>query len=217
MPMHQRRPHPSGLLLACVLAVLLAACSFGAAPEAAQQQPTATVLVEAPPPPPGEPPPPPPGEPPPPPPPATPQLVGPEWTIASAGDLNSDGVPDVVAYKPAATTPDPSMASYVTEDTLIAAELIVVQADQHGQPMVQFAADPTGYTSNGTTISPFASGDPNLTPAAFLVAVLPGDGALLAVLPINAAGQGVAQAAPIIWNAIEERYLPASPGALPAQ
>jgi spore germination protein GerM len=153
-----------------------------------------------------------------PPPAATPDgaLVGPEWSVAYAGDLNNDGTRDVVAYQPTTVEPAASMQSYVTADTFVAAELIVVQANAAGEPVIQFAADPEGLKSNGANINPFRP-DLDLTPAAFIVEVMPANAVKLAVLPINAAGEGFTQAAPITWNPAEQRYALTGPGMLPSE
>jgi hypothetical protein len=153
-----------------------------------------------------------------PPPTATPAgaLVGPEWRVAYEGDLNNDGMRDVVAYQPATIEPAASMQSYMTEDAFVAAELIVVQANAAGEPVVQFAADPEGLKSNGANINPFRP-DPNLNPAAFIVEVMPANAVKLTVLPINADGEGFTQAAPITWNPAEQRYALSGPGMLPSE
>jgi spore germination protein GerM len=153
-----------------------------------------------------------------PPPAATPDgaLVGPEWSVAYAGDLNNDGRRDVVAYQPATIEPAPAMQSYMTEDAFVATELIVVQANAASEPVVQFAADPAGLKSTGKNINPFRP-DPNLTPKAFIVEVMPANAVKLTVLPINAAGEGFTQAAPITWNPAEQRYALSGPGMLPSE
>lgn len=143
-------------------------------------------------------------------------LVGPEWSVAYAGDLNTDGMRDVVAYQPATVEPAPSMQSYLTADALVAAELIVVQANAAGEPVIQFAADPEGLKRNGENINPFRP-DPDLTPAAFIVEVMPANAVKLTVLPINADGEGFTQAAPITWNPAEQRYALTGPGMLPSE
>ncbi len=143
-------------------------------------------------------------------------LVGPEWNVAYDGDLNNDGMRDVVAYQPATIEPAPSMQSYLTADAFVAAELIVVQANVAGDPVIQFAADPEGLKSNGANINPFRP-DPNLSPAGFIAEVMPANAVKLTVLPINAAGEGFTQAAPITWNPMEQHYALSGPGRLPSE
>jgi len=133
-------------------------------------------------------------------------LVGAEWQVAYDGDLNRDGARDVVAYKPANIELAPSMQQYVTLDTFLAAEVVVVQANQEGQPIVQFAAERDGLKRNGENINPFRTDLPDFTPAAFLVEVIPDSDIKLNVLPVNGTGEGFTQAVPVIWNAAEQRY-----------
>jgi spore germination protein GerM len=146
------------------------------------------------------------------PPPAPRPLVGSEWQVAYDGDLNRDGVRDVVAYKPANIELAPSMQQYVTLDTVLAAEVVVVQANQEEHPVVQFAAERDGLKRNGENINPFRTDMPSATPAAFIVEVMPDSNIKLNVLPVNGAGEGFTQAVPVIWNAAEQRYNLTGPG-----
>jgi hypothetical protein len=149
--------------------------------------------------------------------PQEPALVGPEWTIAYAGDLNGDGARDVVAYQPTSVEPALAMQSYLQAGSLVVSELMVVQAGPNGAPVVQFAADPEGLKSNGENINPFPSDNPDLTTAAFIVDIMPQSEVKLTVLPLNAAGEGFAQAAPVVWNAAEQRYTLSGPGMIPPE
>jgi hypothetical protein len=109
------------------------------------------------------------------------------------------------------------MQSYLTADAFVASELRVVQASQNGEPVVQFAADTEGLKSNGENINPFVTSDPDLTPAAFIVEVMPASDIKLTVLPLNAAGEGFTQSVPVIWNAAEQRYTLTGPGMMPSE
>jgi spore germination protein GerM len=137
---------------------------------------------------------------------APPSLVGAEWQVVYDGDLNRDGARDVVAYKPANIELAPSMQQYVTLDTFLAAEVVVAQANQEGQPIVQFAAERDGLKRNGENINPFRTDMPSATPAAFIVEVMPDSDIKLNVLPVNGAGEGFTQTVPVIWNTAEQRY-----------
>jgi hypothetical protein len=98
------------------------------------------------------------------------------------------------------------MQPYLTLDTFLASQMVVLQADSNGQPVVQFAAEQEGLLSNGENINPFYTENPELTPAAFIVEVQPASEVKLTVLPINTTGEGFAQAAPIAWDATQQRY-----------
>jgi hypothetical protein len=124
-------------------------------------------------------------------------LVGPEWTIAFSGDLNRDGRPDVVAYKPGSPPPgptfrQPSYASYRGS----ASEAVIVQADDAGRPQVLVAMSLDGITIGGRGVGGFSGG-----PSAFMISVSAGEPPLVSALPINASGEPYTQPAAVRWNA----------------
>jgi spore germination protein GerM len=56
-----------------------------------------------------------------------------------------------------------------------------------------------------------------MTPAAFIVEVMPASEIKLTVLPLNAEGQGFTQTVPVIWNAAAQRYALTGPGMMPSE
>jgi hypothetical protein len=170
----------SGLLLLCVLALLLTACTIRVEPETAQQ-PTSTPLPAA-----------------------TQQpaaLVGTEWTRAYEGDLNGDGVRDVVAYKPASIELAPEMQTqpYAGPDSVVASELVVVQESGRA-PQMQASVSPQGVAAYDTTLLGAAQfGEPG--PAAFLVNIQPqAADTQVSMIPLNAEGNAYGQGFGLYWN-----------------
>lgn len=128
-------------------------------------------------------------------------LVGPEWQIAIAGDLNRDGRRDVVAYKPApiepnrAALPEQERTAYPFAIT----EAVIVQEGEPGTPSIQAAISPQGVSAGPTTlITADRFGSPG--PAAFLMGVNPQSDVLVTCLPLNADGDVYAQGFGLYWN-----------------
>lgn len=195
------------LLLGGLVAALLAACG-ALAP--ATPPVTPTPAATAPPILPSPTSPPPPTATLPPPPTATPSLssslVGPEWTVAAVGDLNADGLADVIAYKPAAIAPSSVFAQPEYADyTLVVTEVVIVQASA-AAPELQLMVQLDGITAADTLLVGYPGDDPARTPAAFLMAVAPADVAPLHVIPINSAGEPFTQGVGVAWNGEVQAY-----------
>jgi hypothetical protein len=193
------------LLLLLGVALFLAACTPGTAQQPTPQPPTPTITLttatepDAPDP-----------TPPPAPNPTTPPpvLVGPEWTVAYEGDLNRDGVRDVVAYKAADITPASAMNSYLAEMPLTIAEAIIVQEAAPGSsdPLVQASASPQGVAAADTPLlSVEQFGEPG--PVAFLMGVNPqAQDVQVSFIPLNDAGGVYAQGFGLYWNEGQRAY-----------
>jgi hypothetical protein len=181
----------AGLLLLLALALLLAACAIrvdqdtaqpptptplpaATQPPAATQQPAAT---------------------------QPPALVGPEWARAYEGDLNGNGMRDVVAYKPASIELAPEMQAqpYAGAETVVAAELVIVQ--ESGQaPQTQASVSPQGVAAHDVTLLDAEQfGEPG--PAAFLVNIQPqAEDVQVSLIPLDANGNAYAQGFGLYWN-----------------
>jgi hypothetical protein len=204
-----------GMLLALV-ALLLAACTSGTAQQPPAPSPTAAVQPPASTQPPSTPvssfatpaPPPAPTSAPPAPT-QPPALVGPEWTVAYAGDLNGDGVRDVVAYMPAALDLAPEMQRQpdAGPDAVIVSELVIVQAQAQAQtPHVQASVSPRGVEAADTPLLGAEQfGTPG--PAAFLVGVDPqAEEAQVQLIPLDATGNAYGQGVGLYWNEGQQAY-----------
>ncbi len=122
--------------------------------------------------------------------PAAAGLVGPEWTIAFSGDLNRDGRPDVVAYKPAGIAPGPTFGqrSY-TGYIGTATEAVIVQADDTGRPVVLVTMSPAGVAIGGMPVLSFDGAR-----SAIMVNINTAEPALVSTLVVDAAGEPYTQA-----------------------
>jgi hypothetical protein len=203
--MQHTRFHIAGILLLLV-SLLLAACTSSTAQEPAPQPPTATVLLPTA----TEPAAPDPTTPPAPTHP--PALVGPELTVAYEGDMNRDGVRDVVAYKAADITPAPDMRSYLAEMPLTIAEAMVVQEPAQGSAyvLVQASVSPQGVAATDSVLIPADQfGEPG--PVAFLMGVDPqAQDAQVSFIPLDATGNAYGQGFGLYWNGLLLTFVAAS-------
>jgi hypothetical protein len=137
--------------------------------------------------------------------------------IATSGDINGDGIAEMVAYRPGDITPsdpfsDPAYASY----TLVASELVVAQEDSEGSGELRYLlrVTPEEIVAEGhhlMSLTTFPASDRPLTPAAFLVHIphpspseVPGDE--LTIIPLNSAGERYMQSIGFAWDAEAQRY-----------
>lgn len=136
-------------------------------------------------------------------------LIGPEWTIAAAGDVNFDTRPDVIAYKPATVVPRQPNADY----PITAAEIVIVQQGASGQPEIQLAINLQGVVSTQQQIVGYPAG---AGPAGFQARVAAGSGVPLSIIPLTAGGDPYAQGSGFAWNGAAQSYqavgLPIAPG-----
>jgi hypothetical protein len=139
-------------------------------------------------------------------------LVGPEWQIAASGDLNEDGQRDVLAYRPASVTPAAAMQSYLEEYPIVAARIAIVQEGSDGAPQTMLQIDERGVQTDGVYLSTYQADVPELTPAAFLLQVGDSPDEVLAVIPINADGEGFAQGLGVYWEPAQNTYRLLGPG-----
>jgi hypothetical protein len=70
-----------------------------------------------------------------------------------------------------------------------------------------------GIQSNGTYLSTYSIDNPELTPAAFLLQP-DSTNAVLTAIPINAAGEGIAQGFGIFWDTDQNAYRLLGPGGI---
>jgi len=139
--------------------------------------------------------------------PAQHSLVGPEWQIAIAGDLNHDGQRDVVAYKPASIEPNMALLSEQERTTypFAIAEAVIVQEGQQGTPTIQAAISSQGVHAGPTTLlAAERFGTPG--PAAFLMGIHTQSEALVECIPLNASGDVYAQGFGLYWNEGQQAY-----------
>ena len=138
----------------------------------------------------------------------TPSLVGPEWTVAYSGDLNADGRPDVVAYKPGAVAPGPSFrrpeyAGYVGS----VSEAVIVQADAAGQPQVLVTMSRSGVAPGGRVVVGFPSSrEAWNNPVAVMLLIDTNQPPVVAALPVNSSGEPYTQAVGVRWNRSRAAY-----------
>jgi hypothetical protein len=123
-------------------------------------------------------------------------LVGPEWTILYSGDLNGDGAPDVVAYKPAAgVTPDATFQQAQYANFKGAADtLVIVQANPSGQPYIQVEATKTLLRSGGNTLTSFTGA------AGHMARVNAGRQPQLDVVAVGPNGAPIGRTLGLVWN-----------------
>jgi hypothetical protein len=137
---------------------------------------------------------------------APPALVGPEWQIAYAGDLNQDGQRDLVAYKPTSIAPNAAMQSYTAELPVTMSAAVIVQAGADGTPQIQAAISAQGVYAQGTALIPaerFGDG----RPSAFLMGVDPqATDVQVSFIPLNDQGGAYAQGFGLYWNAEQQSY-----------
>ncbi len=137
-----------------------------------------------------------------------PSLVGPEWTVAYSGDLNADGRPDVVAYKPGAVAPGPTFrrpeyAGYVGS----VSEAVIVQADAAGQPQVLVTMSRSGVALGGRVVVGFPSSREALNnPVAVMLLIDTNQPPVVAALPVNSSGEPYTQAVGVRWNRSRAAY-----------
>ncbi len=135
-------------------------------------------------------------------------LVGPEWTIAYSGDLNTDGRADVVAYKPGGVTPGPTFSrpgytGYIGS----VSEAVIVQADAAGRPQVLVSLSRSGITiGQRGAISFPPSNDARNNPVAIMLLIDTTQPPTIAALPINSSGEPYTQAAGVRWNRSRAAY-----------
>lgn len=201
--MYPQQRAVSGILLLLVL-LLVAGCTSSTAQDSTPQQSTATPLPPAVtepvmPEPTASPAPTQPS----PPEPTTPSeptqppaLVGPEWMVAYEGDLNRDGVRDVVAYKASDIRPASAMSSYLEEMPLTIAEAVIVQETAQ----VQASVSPQDVAAADIVLLPEERfGEPG--PAAFLMGVDPqADDVQVQFIPLDSTGNAYAQGFGLYWN-----------------
>ncbi len=137
-----------------------------------------------------------------------PSLVGPEWTVAYSGDLNADGRPDVVAYKPGAVAPGPSFrrpeyAGYVGS----VSEAVIVQADAAGQPQVLVTMSRSGVALGGRVVVGFPSSrEAWNNPVAVMLLIDANQPPVVAALPVNSSGEPYTSAVGVRWNRSRAAY-----------
>lgn len=123
-------------------------------------------------------------------------LVGPEWTLLYAGDLNADSRADVVAIKLAqgvtadATFRQPGYSAYKGP----ASEMVIVQAGDDGKPQVLLTLAGGRVQAGSNTVASVDGA------AAYMVNVTPGAQPLITIWGISAAGKPVGSAVGIEWN-----------------
>jgi hypothetical protein len=128
-----------------------------------------------------------------------PSLMGEGWRRAAGGDVNGDGIPDEVAYRPAATQPaQPDGAR-----PLAAAEIVVAQRNADGTILQLLQVAPQAVRVPNLTLIDYANPPQNI--AGFQFAV---DSASLAVTlaPYDASGAPVGQVVSLVWNADQKGY-----------
>ncbi|MCG8348498.1 MAG: hypothetical protein MI924_12060 [Chloroflexales bacterium] len=141
-------------------------------------------------------------------------LVGPEWQVAFSGDINSDNIADVIAYKPSNITPirffsGPDYASY----DRVASEIVIVQEVAGAQPQVLLRVAPQGITAITAPLAEYPAFDPVSAVAAFLIAVDPRGLVPLNIIPITGSGEPYLRGSDffmqndgIAWNSAEQAY-----------
>jgi hypothetical protein len=129
-------------------------------------------------------------------------------TVAYEGDMNRDGVRDVVAYKAADITPAPDMRSYLAEMPLTVAEAMVVQEPAQGSAyvLVQASVSPQGVAATDSVLIPADQfGEPG--PVAFLMGVDPqAQDAQVSFIPLDATGNAYGQGFGLYWNEGQRAY-----------
>jgi hypothetical protein len=129
-------------------------------------------------------------------------LVGPEWTVLYSGDLNGDGAPDVVAYKPASLTAGPAFqqAQYANFKG-VADAIVVVQANPAGQPYVQVEGSKTLLRSAGNTLTSFTGA------AGHMARVNVGRQPQLDIQAVDANGAPIGRMLGLAWDGAAGRYV----------
>ena len=130
------------------------------------------------------------------------------WQMVTMGDYNGDNVVEHVYYRPSSVLPDPSFASPAyAAYTLVASEVMIAQGDASNNTVL--AAINTNGVQSDSLLLNLTNGA--ATPAAFMVAAPSENGLPVAVIPINANGQGYMQGFGLRWDASEGAYRIAGP------
>lgn len=132
----------------------------------------------------------------------TARIVGPEWSIAASGDINRDGIADVIAYKPA----DVDLSSPDSNYPLLASEVVIAQVSPGGGPEIVFSITPAQIWESGATLLLYPQGSAEATPAAFALRVRRSAPGVLTFVAVNSAGTFIAQSFDVIWAEAEQAY-----------
>lgn len=132
---------------------------------------------------------------------------GPGWQLATEGDFNGDGRLERVYYRPSSVVPDPATRTPIYAAYTLVVDQLVIAGMRPGNPVPLATVDRSTVRSDrilATLVTPEST--PANTPAAFLLAAPYNPNVLVAVIPINNAGQMYAQGFGLKWNTAEGAY-----------
>lgn len=140
-----------------------------------------------------------------------------EWHYAYQGDINADGLRDVVASIPSAISPDQDMQASMQHPP--AREITIIQEGETNRPRTLLRITPDEIRSGGSVLIDYGASGSALRPAAFLMQINEGAEVAFSVVPMTATGSGYGQGVGLLWDAEQQRYVVAgaAEGASPSE
>jgi hypothetical protein len=121
-----------------------------------------------------------------------------EWREGPGGDLNADGVPDQIAYRPVQIQLPPIGFSDPSIVALMVAEELILRQEASPGGRDLLVLNPHALSAEGAILAQFDGDEP---PAGFIVVVYSGDPHSLRVTPLRGDGQPYAdQAYEVVWD-----------------
>jgi hypothetical protein len=122
-----------------------------------------------------------------------------DWYELTQGDFNGDGIDERIFVAPASVTPQDHFADeYLRENAIVVSRIRIEQAGAHG-PWNMLVVDSVAMMAD-KELGRFISGAAPDGPAAFLLALYPGSGSFINLLPLKADGTAYTQMVGLNWS-----------------
>ncbi|NJN68577.1 MAG: hypothetical protein HC884_18640 [Chloroflexaceae bacterium] len=132
------------------------------------------------------------------------------WTVITSRDINGDGTPEVVAYRPSDVSRPEALSepSYLDFDLLVSEFLIAQEGEEAGETRDLLRVTTEQVTVNGKAVMTltFPNAEASRIPVAFLSRYQEDDATPLTVVPINQSGEPFMKSIGFSWDTERQQY-----------